>query len=128
MVAENNSNRRGHMNREGFYAIHYGAGTTTGMGMIVLDAGLVVGCDPSGTTYDGTYEFNSATGMLDATVVMKLAPGAKLVTGIPAGALPPTVTIMASVPRDLGAKAPAYIDIPGGRIGVVFHKLRDFPN
>jgi hypothetical protein len=33
--------------------------------MLVLDTGTVVGCDVAGGTYDGTYEFNQSTGMLD---------------------------------------------------------------
>jgi hypothetical protein len=73
------------MNREGFYAVYYGTGAAgaadNGMAVLVLDTGLVVGCGPNGTTYDGTYEFNSATGLLDATVVMRLAQGTALVTG-----------------------------------------------
>jgi len=28
----------------------------------------------------------------------------------------------------VNAKLPASIDIPGGKISIVFHKLRDFPD
>jgi hypothetical protein len=114
------------MTREGFYAVYFGTEGKMGIGMVVLDTGRVVGCDPSGTRYDGTYQYNERTGMLDATVVMKLMPGAVLVTGLPSAVLPSEVTVKASLPRDVNAKLPASIDIPGGKIAIVFHKLRDF--
>jgi len=116
------------MTGEGFYAVYFGTGAKIGMGMVVLDTGRVVGCDPSGTRYDGTYQYNERTGMLDATVVMKLMPGAVVVTGLPSAVLPSEVTVKASLPRDVNAKLPASIDIPGGKISIVFHKLRDFPD
>jgi hypothetical protein len=118
--------------REGFYAMYYrstASGVTgTGMGMLVLDSGIVIGCDVAGGIYDGTYEFNPRTDMLDMKVTARIPAGAVLVTGVPAQAVPLVFDIEESLPRQLDAKHPATVTVPGRDVVVVFHKLRDFPS
>ncbi len=68
----------------------------------MLDTGLVVGADAAGAIYDGTYNFNAATGLLDVDVTMSAPAGVWPVqTGVPLTA-PLKVPIKVALPRDLG--------------------------
>lgn len=67
------------MSREGFYSVVYGADGEQGMGMLVLDTGMVVGADMTGIIYDGTYEVLPGTGRIRCTVLGKVTqPGVYL--------------------------------------------------
>src|SRR4051812_39736095 len=118
------------MNREGFYSIHYNGSTAgssgVGMGMLILDSGIIVGCDMTGGTFDGTYEFNEQTQMVEARMLMRMPPGSFLVTGV--SALPHGFPINASLSRRVRQQEKIFLNIPGGQISVVITKLRDFPD
>ena len=54
--------------KEAFYSITYaGATGSWGFGMIVLDTGVIIGADVAGGRYDGSYQFNKQTNMIDAS-------------------------------------------------------------
>ena len=64
--------------KEGFYSITYtGASGDWGFGMIVLDTGQIIGADVAGGRYDGQYQFNQQTQMLDASIRLIVPPVAR---------------------------------------------------
>ena len=73
---------------EGFYSITYGGAAPglggIGFGVIALDTGKVIGADVAGGRYDGVYEFDQTTSMINATVNVTVPAGVALVTGFPA--------------------------------------------
>lgn len=115
------------MNREGFYSIIFQGRTGWGAGVIVLDTGVVVGADPFGGTYDGTYIYNPATDRLDIDVVVTMAPGTEAVTGVAAGASPVKFPAKLSIPRGNVTGLKHTATTPSGPIDLVLNKIRDFP-
>lgn len=113
---------------EGFYSVQYGGAAGTGFGMMVLDTGHVIGADPTGGTYDGTYRFNPTTNFIDLEITVTVPPGVWLVQGVPGQPQQYTFDIKTSVPRDLGKRHPVTIPTPFGNVAVIFTKVRDFPN
>ena len=95
--------------------------------MLVFSNGIVTGCDVVGGTFDGIYEFNPQTGMLDMKVTAKIPAGVALVTGVAAQTTPMVFEIVSEVPAELDVKHPVTVNLPGGEVVVIYHKLRDLP-
>lgn len=113
--------------KEGFYSIVFTGIDGSGAGMLVLDTGRVIGADVGGGTYDGTYEFNEDTRMLDVDVTITIPEGHWSVTGKQAVGAPLSMTVKASLRRDLGAEQPMRLETSDGPVNVVFKMIRDFP-
>ena len=67
--------------REGFYRVDYQGGLGLGFAVMALDSGMVVGADAMGGTYDGRYEWNDRTQLLDVTITVHIPAGVQVVTG-----------------------------------------------
>ena len=116
------------MAKEGFYSVTFTGYADYGFGIIILDTGVVIGADVGGVLYDGTYDFNHQTEMLDVNVTITVPPGIPLVTGTPPQTTEYKFRIKASLPRTLGDETPITIDTPLGPVNIVFKKIRDFPS
>jgi hypothetical protein len=95
--------------------------------MVVLDEGRLIGADPDGGTYDGSYEFNSATGMLDCEMIITLAPGSWAVTRATAGTQWKPFKLQVSIPRGPFTDYVHAASTPAGKINLLLSKIRDFP-
>ncbi len=114
--------------KEGFYSIVFiGEGGDKGVGLIVLYTGLVVGADEAGGKYDGTYEFNPRSEMIDIDIVVTIPPGVQTVMGAPALPEKTQFPIKASFPRET-PEHPIQVNTPFGPIKVVVRFLRGFPD
>jgi hypothetical protein len=112
----------------GFYAIYYTGVSGTGIGVLAINNGVIVGADMLGGRYDGTYKPSSTTmGSYDANVRITIPPGASLVTGALAGPQPYYMDVAMTLPANLGAEQPVRIETPTGPVNVIFRKLRDYP-
>lgn len=116
------------MNKEGFYSIQYQGPKGQGFGLIALDTGTVVGADVTGGLFDGTYNYNHKTEMLDVKITLTVPAGESLVTGAPPQASEYKTTFESSLPRTLGEEKPIQVNGPENQpIHVVIKKIRDFP-
>ena len=112
--------------REGFYRVDYVGVAGLGFAIIVLDTGIVVGADVTGGVYDGTFEWNEQTQLLDIAASGWVPEGVQLVQGTvaPAGGL--NFNIQCSFPREPdNVVVPATTDF--GPVKVCVRYLRAFP-
>ncbi len=114
--------------KEGFYSVTFAGHADYGFGIIILDTGVVIGADVGGVLYDGIYDFNHKTEMLDVSVTLTVPPGVPLVMGVPPQTIEYKFKIVTSLPRTLGNETPITIDTPSGPVNVIFKKIRDFPS
>ena len=113
--------------KEGFYSITYTGETGDwGLGIIVLDTGIVIGVDAAGGRYDGTYVFNPKTDLLEASIKMTVPPGVTLVQGVPSRDKEWSFEFAAAFPRET-SETPVLVQTPFGWVNVFFRYLRGFP-
>ena len=114
--------------REGFYSITFaGATGDLGMGVIALDTDVIVGADAGGAKYDGRYEYNPKTEMLDADITLTVPPGVALVTGVMVRAQEWCFDFRLSFPRET-PEIPLLVTTPFGPVNVTLRFLRPFPD
>ena len=111
----------------GFYAIYYTGVSGSGIGVIVINNGIIVGADMLGGRYDGNYTQSAIAGAYDAKVRITIPPGTSLVTGALAGPQPLSMDVTMVLPANLGGEQPIRIETPTGPVNVIFRKLRDYP-
>jgi hypothetical protein len=113
---------------EGFFRIAFTGATGSGLGILLLRSGSVIGADTGGATYDGSYKENADTHTLEFVITMSMPAGVSPVqTGIPL-ATPMSVPISASLLQDdIGGAKPTLVQTPLGPVNVLFTKIRDFP-
>jgi hypothetical protein len=113
---------------EGFFRIAFTGATGSGLGILVLRNGSVVGADTGGGTYDGSYKENADTQALEFVITLSMPAGvAPVQTGIPL-ATPISVPINASLLQDdIGGANPTLVQTPLGPVNVLFAKIREFP-
>jgi hypothetical protein len=113
---------------EGFYSIAFTGVAGSGFGVLVLQAGIVVGMDAAGGAYDGRYDVNRAAGTVALDIVLTVPAGVTLVlTGVPLQSslqLP----IKVSLPSPLAGERTVRVDTHLGPVNVIIRKLRDFPS
>lgn len=85
--------------REGIYRAEYQGVAGLGVCLLVLENGVVCGSDWGGGRYDGTYEVNRSTGLIDVRVVVTMPPGVPTVQGVPALATARSFNVKVSFPR-----------------------------
>ncbi len=119
------------MLEDGIYALRFAAThdgePEQGSGLAVLREGKVLGSDPLGAVFSGTYEFDSNRNLNKVRLRLDVAPDGILVTGFaagPAGATLDVVGAFATAPRDTSA----FIQIAGAPLGVQISYLGPLPN
>ena len=114
--------------REGFYSLIFtGVTGDFGMGVIALDTDTIIGADAAGGLYDGKYEYNTQTKMLDAKQTLTIPAGVALVTGVPAQAQEWSFDFNFSFPRET-TETPVLVTTPVGPVNVILRFLRPFPD
>ena|SRR5438309_2277084 len=112
---------------DGFYAIYYTGKSSSGLGMLVFNKGIIAGADAAGILYDGVYTTNQDKDILEGTIKMTIPPGISLVTGAPVSQHSYILEFPISLPLDLSQQEPLRIEIPTGPVNIIFKKIRDFP-
>lgn len=69
--------------REGMYLLEFAGAYGAGAGTLTLEAGRVYGFDTGNGMYDGTYEFDPATGMVSVSMEVRMPAGQQSVLGPP---------------------------------------------
>jgi len=116
------------MSGEGFYSVVFQGGSGWGAGMVVLDTQTIVGADPFGRRYNGTYVYNQSNNTLEMDVQVTLPPGGLSVTGHVGSAAPVTFGFKASIPRGALTNHQHTVTFPDGRhLTFAMTKLRDMP-
>jgi hypothetical protein len=102
------------MLENGIYGLRFAAShdgePADGSGLAVLRDGKVLGSDPLGAVFTGTYEFDAARQLNRVRLRLDVPPDGVLVTGFSAGA------------------TGATLDIAGAPVGVQIRYLGPLPN
>lgn len=112
---------------DGFYAVYYTGVTGSGIAVLVINNGTIVGADMAGGRYDGTYSESPTTGFYDAKIKITMPPGTALVTGVLAGPQPLIMEMAITLPANLGGEQPIRMETQTGPVNAIFRKLRDYP-
>jgi hypothetical protein len=115
------------MSREGFYSVVFPGRFGRGAGMVVLDDGLVIGADPDGSRYDGTYIHNPTANTLECDITVMLAPGSWAVTRATAGTEWAPFKLKITIPRGPFTDYAHVASTPAGKINLLLSKIRGFP-
>lgn len=67
--------------KDGMYKIQFAGVAGTGTGVLVFDSGRIFGADEDRVQYDGAYEANPATGLVDITMRVHIPAGQRSVIG-----------------------------------------------
>ena len=108
---------------DGIYSMTFRGAADWGMGMLILQGGLIIGSDAGGVLYDGTYIDRG----LEVVVNLKMTvpPGATLVQGTPARSDKYVVPVNAVISKSaLEHSLPVLIQLPPGPVNVIFRRLR----
>ncbi len=87
------------MLKEGMYEIAFSGTNDSGMGALILENGRVYGADLAGGKYDGDYEYNRLTGMIESKIKVTIPPGVGTVQGIPPQPFEFAFNVEAKFPR-----------------------------
>lgn len=108
---------------EGYYSFTYAGPYGSGLGMLVLDRGRVVGADLVGGTYRGTYARREATGELDFEIVVDSPAGTWLVQNGHRLGEAMSYTVKGTLTAD--GRTPLSLTTPFGPIEIVVRKIGD---
>jgi hypothetical protein len=109
-----------------FAATHDGE-PEEGSGLAVLRDGNVLGSDPLGAVFTGTYEFDARRALNKVRLRLDVPPDGVLVTGFSAGPGGATLEIVGAF-ADAPAETAAFIQIAGAPLGVQIRYLGPLPN
>jgi hypothetical protein len=112
----------------GFLRIAFTGATGSGLGIVALRQGSLVGADTGGVTYSGTYTENQDARTLEFVITMTIPAGATPVqTGIPLAtsmSVPLTASVLLA---DIGTDKPTFVQTPLGPVNALFVRISDFP-
>jgi hypothetical protein len=119
------------MLENGLYGLRFAAShdgePADGSGLAVLRDGKVLGSDPLGAVFTGTYEFDVARQLNKVRLRLDVPPDGVLVTGFSAGATGATLDIAGAFAGS-ATDTPAFIQIAGAPVGVQIRYLGPLPN
>ena len=119
------------MLEDGLYGLHYAAahgGEPGGArGLAVLRQGKVLGSDPWGAVFTGTYEFDAARQLNKVRLRLDVPPEGTLITGFSAGPAGATLDIVGAFQGNAPETA-AVIQVEGASVSVQLTYLGPLPN
>jgi hypothetical protein len=95
---------------------------------MVLDSGMLVGADISGTLWDGSYVFNQETRKLDIELTINIPPDAFSVVTGQENTQGFAESHRFSLPREIDEEVVHSLDSKLGPLQATFKKIREFPN
>ena len=114
------------MDPEGFWVVQFAGAADRGFGILVFDRGMVVGANVAGGQYDGTYNYNAETDMLDIDMTVKMPPNVLTVQGV-ISRRELVFKAQASIPRDAWDAKPFVAQTDLGPVNATMRKIRDHP-
>lgn len=108
----------------GFYRIVYGGPAGSGIGVLAITDGKIVGVDGGGGVFDGTYSEDPAKGTVTFDLDVTVPPNMPLVTGERARPEAWKLPIHTTMRTNFASGMPVNIDTPYGAINVSFTLLR----
>lgn len=112
--------------REGFFSIFYTGRAGTGLGLVALTKGSIVGVDAAGGFYDGDYESNDDNSVLIGMLRLTVPPGVVLVTGNQPQSQSFTLNIPLQLPADFAtSQKPLMVQTSTGPVNLILKKIRD---
>lgn len=112
---------------DGIYSITFRGAADWGIGLLILQNGVITGVDVGGVQYDGVFSEEASSIKIDLTLTVP--PGVSLVQGTPAQPTEFTVSISDSLPVSaLDSNQPVTLKMPIGPVNVIFQRLRVLSN
>jgi hypothetical protein len=119
------------MLEDGIYGLRFAAShdgePADGSGLAVLRAGKVLGSDPLGAVFTGTYEFDADRQLNKVRLRLDVPADGVLVTGFAAGPAGATLEVVGAFAAS-AADSAAFIQIAGAPMGVQIRYLGPLPN
>jgi hypothetical protein len=119
------------MLEDGIYGLRFAAShdgePEDGSGLAVLRQGTVLGSDPGGAVFTGTYRFDAERRLNKVRLRLDVPPEGTLVTGFSAGPTGATLDIVGAF-EGTSAETTASIQIAGAPVGVQLTYLGPLPN
>lgn len=91
--------------------------------MFILSNGILIGADPLGVLFDGSY-VPDANGGFTGTVTVKAPPNGELVQGVTTGPDGLVYEVGVEIPPDFEAKAFITLTTPLGPVNFILKRLR----
>jgi hypothetical protein len=108
---------------DGIYSITFRGRADWGMGMLILQRGVITGADTGGVLYDGSYLERGA--YLQLKLTLTVPPGATLVQGTLAQPKQYSISSeMTLLTKALLEGKPTLVELPPGPVNVIFRRLR----
>ncbi len=119
------------MLEDGIYGLRFAAShdgePEDASGLAVLREGRVLGSDPGGAVFTGTYEFDAIRQLNKVRLRLDVPPQGTLVTGFSAGPAGATLDIVGAF-AGKPAETTAFVHIAGAPVGVQLTYLGPLPN
>jgi hypothetical protein len=119
------------MLEDGIYGLRFAAShdgePEDGSGLAVLREGKVLGSDPMGAVFTGSYEFDPARQLNKVRLRLDIPADGVLVTGFSAGPAGATLDIVGAF-ATASAETTAFFQIAGAPVGVQIRYLGPLPN
>jgi hypothetical protein len=119
------------MLEDGIYGLRFAAShdgePTDGSGLAVLRDGKVLGSDPMGAVFTGTYEFDATRQLNKVRLRLDIPADGELVTGFAAGAAGATLDVVGAFAGS-SAETTVFMQIAGAPVGVQIRYLGPLPN
>lgn len=103
---------------DGFYAIYFTGQVGVGMGMLILNDGVIAGADGAGVTYSGEYTIKKGEPTAQGEVRLVAPPGAMLVTGQYAGEQQLEIKFPITIPVHFDIETEFQVRLPTGPVNV----------
>lgn len=118
------------MLEDGIYALRFAATHDgepgSGSGLAVLREGKVLGSDPLGAVFTGTYEFDPKRQLNKVRLRLDVPPDGELITGFAAGPAGATLELAGAFASS--GDETAFLQIAGAPLGVQIRYLGPVPN
>lgn len=111
------------MGTDGFWSIVYKGALRGGVGMLVLDAGTVVGADYAGSVYGGSYTYDKASDSFDIDMTITVPAGVRFAFDTPPRKGPRNVPIRISLPRDGDRTTTVTVDVADLLVDAEFRRI-----
>ena len=112
------------MVNSGFYRIVFAGGRGSGLGLLAIQDGKIVGVDGGGGEYDGYYSEDSTTGAVTIHLEVTIPANMPMVTGERARPETSILRIDTTLRANFANGMPITIDTSSGSINVSFALLR----
>lgn len=110
---------------DGFYSAYMTGTDGEGYALLVFKDGKIVGADPLGVIFDGTYTPREDNSGWDGQVHVKAPAGGTLIQGVNSGSTGINYTVPITLPKDFSQQPFIHINTPLGPVNVRLSKIRD---